>query len=232
MLSAMNHRSLQGFTRRELLVSLVLVSLLAVFGWSLTTGCSLPLKKIAKASTTAKTGQDIYTMLSAWASDNNGDFPTARQFSNEAFRELFKARLVDSEKLFAIPGDAWHKNTPSGDGRTFDDEIGSAPDYVQALMPGECAWAYLTGLKVESDPQLPLLANGFNESPGLYTDDASRKGGVFLGEKCAWVTVSGSAKASELSPDFRLREIKDGQKTDVFSKAWGTNPDNIKNPGG
>ena len=39
-------------------------------------------------------------------------------------------------------------------------------------------------------------------------------------------------KHSRISPDFHLREIKNGQKTDVFSKAWGTNPDNIKNPEG
>jgi hypothetical protein len=90
----------------------------------------------------------------------------------------------------------------------------------------------VTGLNQKSDPQLPLLANAFTESIGVYTNNKSRKGGVFQGEKCTWVTVSGSAKVGILSPDFRLREIKDGQKTDVFSKAWGTNPDNIKNPEG
>ena len=230
----MHHRSSsQGFTRKELLVAAVLIFML-VFYFAEELGIThyhgKPVR--AKASSVAKDGRDVYTVLSAWAADNNGEFPTARQFSNEAFRELFKARLVDNEKLFAIKGDVWHKNSPTGDGRTPDNEIGTEPDYSQALMPGECAWAYATGLNEKSDPQLPLLANAFTESVGVYTDDKSRKGGLFLGEKCAWVTVTGSAKASELSPDFRLREIKDGQKTDVFSKAWGTNPDDIKNPEG
>lgn len=83
-----------------------------------------------------------------------------------------------------------------------------------------------------SDPQLPLLANAFTESLGVYTADKTHKGGVFRGEKCAWVNVAGSGKVGLLSPDFHLREIKDGRKTDIFSKAWGTNPDNLKNPEG
>lgn len=86
------------------------------------------------------------------------------------------------------------------------------------------------GLTQKSDPQLPLLANAFSETVGVYTDDKSRKGGVFGGEECAWVTVGGSAKVSELSADFRLLEFKNDKKTDVFSKAWGTNPGDIKNP--
>jgi hypothetical protein len=44
--------------------------------------------------------------------------------------------------------------------------------------------------------------------------------------------MSGSAKVGTLNWDYRLLEVKDGQKTDVFSKAWGTNPDNLKNPEG
>jgi hypothetical protein len=84
----------------------------------------------------------------------------------------------------------------------------------------------------KSDPRFPLLANAFSETPGVYTDDKSRKGGIFKGESCAWVTVGGSAKVSELSAHFRVLETKDGKKTDVFSKAWATNPANIKNPEG
>ena len=76
------------------------------------------------------------------------------------------------------------------------------------------------------------MANACTESLGVYTADKTHKGGVFRGEKCAWVNVAGSGKVRLLSPDFHLREIKDGRKTDIFSKAWGTNPDNLKNPEG
>jgi hypothetical protein len=229
----MNHRtSSQGFTRKELLVAVAIILLsgccvVAVFLHTLRRDA-----RRIKASTTYKTGHDILTMLSAWAADHNGEFPNAQQYSNEAFRELFKAHLVDTEKLFAIPGDAWHKNSPSGDGKWPDNDIGTAPHFAQALMPGECAWAYVSGLNVKSDPQLPLLANAFSESIGQYAGDKSRKGGVFAGDFCVWMSMSGSAKVGTLNWDYRLLEVKDGQKTDVFSKAWGTNPDNLKNPEG
>ena len=51
---------------------------------------------------------------------------------------------------------------------------------------------------------LPLIANGFAEVIGVYTDDHSRKGGVFYGKKNAWITVGGSAKVGHLTSDFRL----------------------------
>jgi hypothetical protein len=164
----MNHRtSSQGFTRKELLVAVAIILLsgccvVAVFLHTLRRDA-----RRGRVNTTSKTGRDIYTVLSAWAADHNGEFPTARQYSNEAFRELFKAKLVDSENLFWISGDAWHKNSPSGDWKMPpDNEIGTAPDFAEALMAGECAWAYVTGLNQQSDPQLPLLANAFSESVG------------------------------------------------------------------
>jgi len=229
----MNHRSsLQGFTRKEFLVAvaIILLSGCCVVGVFIHT-LSRDSRRM-KASAAATTGRDILTMLPAWAADHNGEFPKAQQYSNEAFRELFKAHLVDTEKLFAISTDAWHSNSPSGDSKWPDNDIGTAPDFAQALLPGECAWAYVSGLNQKSDPQLPLLANAFSESIGQYAGNKSHKGGVFAGEVCAWINVSGSAKVGTLSPDFRLLEVKDGQKTDVFSKSWGTNPDNTKNPEG
>jgi hypothetical protein len=185
-----------------------------------------------KASTASKTGHDIFTMLSAWAGDNDQRFPEATQNSNEAFRELFKKRLVDSEKLFAIAGDAWHKNSPSGDGKGPDNDIGTEPDFQQALTPGECAWAYTTGLETASPSNLPLLANAFSESVGTYSKDKTKKGGVFNGVKNAWVSVTGSAKVGDLSSDFKCMEKKGTKLVDVFGADWGTNPDDVKNPEG
>ena len=90
----------------------------------------------------------------------------------------------------------------------------------------------MSGLNLASRGSLPLFTNAFSESLGVYTDDKSRKGGVFKGIKCAYATVGGSAKVGDLSPDFRILEMKNGKATDVFSQEWGTNPDNIKNPEG
>jgi|688.fasta_scaffold868099_1 hypothetical protein len=222
----------QGFTRKELLVTLALVFILGT--------CSvfyilrlLGRESIAgKVVSTAGTAHVIHTLLVTWAEDHDGEFPTAHQFSNEAFRELFKAGLVDTEKPFSIAGDAWHKSSVSGDGKRPDNEIGSAPDFAKALQRGECAYAYVSGLNLASRGSLPLLANAFSESLGVYTKDHLHKGGVFHGTKGVYVTVGGSAKIGELSPDFRILEMKDGKATDVFSQEWGTNPEDIKNPEG
>jgi len=226
------HSTAHGFTRKELLVALTIIFLsvcciAAVFVHAIRRG-----SRTGRVGIVASTAKNLHTMLAVWAEGNNGEFPTAHQFSNEAFRELFKSKLMDDEKPFSIRGDPWHKNSPSGDGTGPDNEISTTPGYAQALMPGECAYAYVSGLALKSDPRLPFVANAFSETLGVYTDDKSHKGGIFEGEKCAWVTVGGSAKVSELSGDFRLLETKDGKKTDVFSKAWGTNPADIKNPAG
>jgi hypothetical protein len=223
----------QGFTRKELLVALALLFTLGTsiyIYWARSFGTKDFNR--AKANTTAGTAHVIHTLLVTWAEDHDGEFPTAHQFSNEAFRELFKAGLVDTEKTFAIQGDAWHKNSPSGDGKGPDNIIGTAPDFSQALQRGECAYTYVSGLSLASLGSLPLFTNAFSESLGVYTDDKSRKGGVFKGTKCAYATVGGSAKVGDLSPDFRILDMKNGKATDVFSLEWGTNPDNIKNPEG
>lgn len=224
----------QGFTCKELLVALALVFILgtcSVFYILRLLGRESLVGKVVSAAGSTRI---IHTLLVTWAEDHDGAFPTAHQFSKEAFRELFKVGLVDTENLFALPflKDAWHKNSPSGDGKRPDNEIGTAPDFAKALQRGECAYAYVSGLNLSSRGSLPLLTNAFSESLGVYTDDKSRKGGVFKGTKCAYVTVGGSAKVGDLSPDFRILEIKNGKATDVFSLEWGTNPDNIKNPEG
>jgi hypothetical protein len=222
----------QGFTRKELLVALALVIILGTcFAIYMGFSGSRIIPGV-KVNSTAQTAREIHTLLVTWAGDHDGEFPTAQQFSNEAFRELFKAGLVDTEKTFSIQGDAWHKSSVSGDGKRPDNEIGSAPDFAKALQRGECAYAYVSGLNLASRGSLPLLANAFSESLGVYTDDKSRKGGVFKGTKCAYATVGGSAKVGDLSPDFRILEMKDGKATDVFSQEWGTNPEDIKNPEG
>ena len=216
----------QGFTRKELLVVLGIL----VLGYFICGGVWNRDPVFQKALSTSRTAREIHWFLELWAADHDEEFPTAQQFSNEAFRELIKAGLVDNEKRFAIPGDPWHQNSPSGKGP--DNNIGTAPEYAQALTRGECAFAYVSGLNRKSDPKLPLLANAFTGSTGVYTDSKSHKGGVFQGERCVWITVGGSARVGDLNSDFRVVEKKGSKTVDVFSKEWGTNPDNIKNPEG
>lgn len=222
------NRRNRGFTLIELLVVISIIAMLAAGAF----GAYSKIMPGIRAKSVASTGKGIHTMMNAWAQDHDQAYPTADQSSNEAFRELFKAKLMDDEKPFAIAGDPWHKNSPSGDGKGPDNDFGVAPDFQQALMPGECAWAYVTGHDGSSNSQLPIMANAFSESVGVYSPDKTKKGGVFQGDKGAWVSVSGSAKVTDLSKDYKVMEKKGTRLVDVFGNDWGTNPDNVKNPEG
>ena len=215
-----------AFTRKELALAVGLL----FTGISCFALAQEPAKASADATAAAKNMRAIHTMLTAWAQDNDATFPTAKQFYNEAYRELFKRRLVDVEDVFAIPGDAWHKSSTSGEGP--DGNYGTAPEFAEAVAQGECAWAYVSGWDLASHSFLPLIANAFSESIGVYSNNKSQKGGVFEGKKAAYVTVGGSDKVADLSSDFRIMEERGGKKIDIFSKEWGTNPDDIKNPEG
>ena len=52
------------------------------------------------------------------------------------------------------------------------------------------------------------------------------------GQVLAFVEVKTRTSTAFVRPAAVVTHDKDGQKTDIFSKAWGTNPDNIKNPEG
>ncbi len=218
----------RGFTLIELLVVITIIAMLAAAGFG---GYSKIMPGV-KANTAAGTGHAIHTLLFAWAGDNDQAFPDAEQYSNEAYKELFKKGLVDTEKTFAIAGDAWHYTSPSGDKKAPDNDIGTAPEYQQALMPGECAWAYVTGHTTASKGDLPIMANGFSETVGVWAKDPKKKGGVFTGTKCAWVAVGGSAKVGELDGNFKCMDKKGTKSVDVFSIDWGTDPASVKNPNG
>ncbi|RYD25501.1 MAG: hypothetical protein EOP86_27240 [Verrucomicrobiaceae bacterium] len=217
----------QGFTRRELLVIIILILLLA--GVWLSSHGTIP--RGSRANAAAKTGKAIHTWLQAYAIEHNGKFPEAPDFSNTAFRQLFVKQYLDDEQGFAITGDAWLKHAPGGNQKP-DNDIGEEPDFAQALMPGECSWAYVTGLTVHSDPTLPLLGNAFSETIGVYARNRNTKGGVFGGEKGVWVTVGGSARVQPLSRDLTITGEKNGKTVNVYSKDWGTVPENVRNPAG
>lgn len=218
----------KGFTLIELLVVISIIALLAAGGFA-SYGKIMP---GIRAKSLAKTGREIWNFLNVYATDNDQRFPEAQSFSNDAFRELYKAGLLDNEKAFYIPNDPWHNNAIGGN-RQPDNDIGVEPDYTQALQTGECAWAYVTGHDTASNSTLPIMANAFSESIGVYSPDKSKKGGVFEGKRAVWVTVAGAANAVEIkSSDPRIMERKGGRDVDVFSSDFGTNPSNVLNPEG
>jgi hypothetical protein len=159
----------------------------------------------------------IHKALMMYATDHEGRFPEGFANSNEAYRKLFPEYL-EEEKHFYVPPSAWHAAAP--DHKT-DNDIGTPPTYEKALQRGENHWTYVSGLGAKSDAHLPLIADGFVEgSPGTYTNDPPKKGGVWKGAKAIVVFVSGSAEAIPLSPKSGFRVLRtdpvSGAQTDLF----------------
>lgn len=220
------NRLSRGFTLIELLVVISIIAILAAGAYA---GYGRLMPRI-EANAAAQKAKQIYNLLQAYAQENDQLFPETDSFSNDAFRELFKKELVDSEDLFCIKKDPWTRNAPGG-GRTADNEIGQRPDYAEALSPGECSWAYVTGLDTSDSTTLPIMANAFAPGGTRYAKKGQR-GGVFNGLKAVWVNVGGSAQVEDLDTDLTIKKRKGGTEVDVFSNAYGTDPANVRNPAG
>lgn len=96
--------------------------------------------------------RQIVGLLLTYASDHNGKFPDANLdndglTSNAVFRELVKEGLVLDETIFGCP---YSRFIP-------DKNIGTFPDYKQALEPGENHWMMVAGLDSTLAPSTPLV---------------------------------------------------------------------------
>lgn len=96
--------------------------------------------------------RQIVSLLMTYASDNNGLYPDAAMTaegltSNAVFRELFKEGLVGDETIF---GGLYSRFQP-------DKNIGPAPDFPQALEPGENHWMMMAGQDGTTASPHPLI---------------------------------------------------------------------------
>ena len=156
----------------------------------------------------------IHQACFAYASNHEGTFPDGKS-SNEAFRQLFIAGLVNDEKLFRTLGTK--KGVPDGN-------IGTKEDgFLQALAPGECPYSYVRGLDTNNDrSNAPLLFVTILDS---------------YGEPCLiCARCGGTVKAYPLT-DGAVLEEHDGKMVDIFSHAYlketyGILPQDILKPEG
>jgi hypothetical protein len=118
--------------------------------------------------------KQIINMCRLYSSDASGTFPDSPdngvvpKTANEAFRRLFKMGICDYEMVFGCPLSPFEP----------DGNIGTAPDWVQALQKGENHWALVAGLDDSSSGLYPLiLENPVDDSmpPSWNADAAGQK---------------------------------------------------------
>ena len=215
--------SRRGFTLIELLV---VVSIIAMMAGGAYLGYSslLPGFRARQAATQARV---IHGWLIGYANEHGGSFPEGES-SNEAYRQLFKGSLGADEKQFAISGEVTHRAAPGGGP---DGDTGTAPDFAQALEAGECGYAYVSGLSSSDTARLPLIANAFSATPGVWSKRKNEIGGVFQGRYGVVCRVGGSALAHEISAaDPCVKEKYNGQLMNIFTPGYEDMSFTVVNP--
>ncbi len=109
--------------------------------------------------------RQIIRLLQNFTADHDGKYPGGTT-SNEAFRELFKAGLVEDEKIFTTASSPY-----CGDNR-----IGDAPNFDEALNAGENHWAMTAGLTPASHRDAPLVFENPVDMDGPFSWNMDKAG--------------------------------------------------------
>ncbi len=175
----------------------------------------LPGKEVRRAELVRafSKAKDVYLACAKYASDHNGRFPSPQRSeganANEALSQLLEY-FTEGKAPFFVKGSIW---TPGDPPRHEAD--------VTPLVVGQNHWAYIPHLTIESDPNLPLLADGFAPGrPGVYRaglfSRAREDRGIIV------VRRDGSGKIERPDEDWRLfRTTASGDKQPLFEIAAG-----------
>jgi len=201
-----------AFTLIELLVVIAIIAILA----SIALPAFSAVQERAKQTKDLSNGKQVALALKQFALDNNGVFPdkpyggglsydaaagplAAGHFSNDAFRWLVPT-YTNSEDIFVVPGSAWSL----GDDNSLDAVLNTsggatypvAGGGVDAttLASGEVGYAYVTNLNDTSNPQFPLIVDGFQIGTTTYPNDKTITGGVWGGTRAVVIFVDGSGR--------------------------------------
>lgn len=225
-------RALQrGFTLIELLVVITIIAIiasLAVPTYNLITVKANQMKGSSNC-------RQIISLMLNFAADNNGLYPDSvvnpvtgslPLTSNDAFRALVQGGQVQDETIFGCPGSIFMP----------DKNIGLAPNFEQALAPGENHWALTQGQSNTSSSIMPVVfENPVAPSwPPQWNCDAAGKpipgrawqgGTVLVGKNDASVeTVKLMAAQGAAVPPRQL-----GGGMDMFTMASPNQPQQVLN---
>jgi len=191
-----------GFTLIELLVVMAIIAILVSIALPVFVGI-LERGQQTKDLSNAK---QIGLGLKLYAGDNDGKFPAQAtpNGSNPAFVALIPT-YIPTEKIFYLAKSAWTPQPP--------DEVFT--DSATTLAAGENNFAYVNALTDTSNPNYPIIADGFaSGTPGTYTSDETAKGGVWKGKKAIVIRCDISGAVEVCNTAYKVF----GQ-TDQFASA-------------
>lgn len=132
-----------AFTLIELLVVITIIAILA----SLAVPAFTMVQTQGNQMKGVNNAKQIILSLKQFSKDNNSQYPDSvanpltgsmAQNANDAFRYMIQEQIVTDERIFGCPA-----------GYNPDNNIGQAPNYGNALMPGENHWA-MTGNQTDT----------------------------------------------------------------------------------
>jgi len=223
-----------AFTLIELLVVIAIIAILA----SIALPAFSAVQERAKQTKDLSNGKQVALSLKQFALDNNGEFPNRKygtgaptsdypsstvlaggDTSNDAFRWLLPV-YVNSEDIFVVPGSKW---CPSDD-NLLDATYGT---FLDTLKPGENGYAYIAALNDTSNPQMPLLADGFKSGAvPFYTTDKTVKGGVWGGQRAVVIFVDGSGRVMKVDDTVNFTVNRPAHPYSMFDLGHVAAPDN------
>ncbi|MHB1082843.1 MAG: type II secretion system protein [Prosthecobacter sp.] len=133
----------QAFTLIELLVVITIIAILA----SLAVPAFTMVQTQGNQMKGVNNCKQIILALKQFSKDNNSQYPDSlqnpltgslAQTANDAYRYMIQEQIVTDERIFGCPA-----------GYTPNNDIGQAPNYGNALMPGENHWA-MTGNQTDT----------------------------------------------------------------------------------
>jgi hypothetical protein len=124
----------------------LIVGVIVILGLGLLIPSGSRISPVARMMQASSNCRQILISLKSYAGDHDGRYPDGNT-ANEAFRELFKAGLLEDERAFTVSSSLFEP----------DNNIGDPPNYEEALVPGENHWAMTRGLKESDSGNTPLV---------------------------------------------------------------------------
>lgn len=166
----MKTKRTHAFTLIELLVVITITAILASLAVPAFTAMAQTQENQMKGVNNCK---QIILSLKLFAKDNGSQYPDSvanpvtgglAQNANDAFRFMIQEQIVTDERIFGCPA-----------GYNPDNNIGSAPSYGNALMPGENHWSMTSGQTDTTVGSMPLVFENpaTNSWPPVWNADVA-----------------------------------------------------------